>query len=68
MTLLFQTSTLSDLGVNIGPNGNFPQTGIENNYQVVNNLSWLKGNHSFKFGGDFRQGYLAADVYTESSG
>lgn len=23
-------------------------------YQVVNNLTWIKGSHSFKFGGDFR--------------
>ena len=50
----FPNIGLLDLAVDIGPNGNFPQFGIENNYQVVNNLTWLKGNHSFKFGGDFR--------------
>ena len=50
----FPNIGLLDLAVDIGPNGNFPQFGIENNYQVVNNLTWLRGNHSFKFGGDFR--------------
>ena len=50
----FPNIGLLDLALEIGPNGNFPQSGIENNYQVVNNLTWLKGNHSFKFGGDFR--------------
>ena len=60
----FPNINLSDLGVNIGPNGNFPQTGIENNYQVVNNLSWVKGNHSWKFGGDFRQ-VISPQTFTQ---
>jgi hypothetical protein len=51
---VFPNITLDDLGVNIGPDPNAPQFGIENNYQVVNNLTYLRGNHSFKFGGDFR--------------
>ncbi|MEO6052314.1 MAG: carboxypeptidase regulatory-like domain-containing protein [Pyrinomonadaceae bacterium] len=51
----FPNIGLNDLGVDIGPNGNAPQSGIENNYQVVNNLIYLAGNHSFKFGGDFRK-------------
>lgn len=51
---VFPNITLDDLGVNIGPDPNAPQFGIENNYQVVNNLTVIRGNHSFKFGGDFR--------------
>jgi len=51
---VFPNIILDDLGVNIGPSGNAPQSGIENNYQVVNNVTYLAGNHSFKFGGDFR--------------
>ena len=50
----FPNLQLDDLGVNIGPDPNAPQTGIENNYQIVDNITWIKGNHSFKFGGDFR--------------
>ncbi len=60
----FPNVGLLDLGVDIGPNGNFPQTGIENNYQVVDNLTWLKGNHSFKFGGDFRQ-LISPQTFTQ---
>jgi hypothetical protein len=60
----FPNINLSDLGVNIGPNGNFPQTGIENNYQVVNNTTYLAGNHSFKFGGDFRQ-IISPQTFTQ---
>ncbi len=51
----FPNLTLEDLGLIIGPPGNYPQTGIENNYQVVNNVTFTTGNHSFKFGGDFRK-------------
>jgi hypothetical protein len=60
----FPNIGLQDMGVDIGPNGNFPQTGIENNYQIVNNLSWQKGNHSFKFGGDFRQ-IISPQTFTQ---
>src|SRR5215217_569712 len=51
---VFPNITLDDLGLNIGPDPNAPQFGIENNYQVVNNLTWLRGNHTLKFGGDLR--------------
>ncbi|HEY2975281.1 MAG TPA: carboxypeptidase regulatory-like domain-containing protein [Pyrinomonadaceae bacterium] len=51
---VFPNISLDDLGLNIGPDPNAPQFGIENNYQVVNNLTVIHGNHSFKFGGDFR--------------
>jgi hypothetical protein len=60
----FPNVNLSDIGVNIGPNGNYPQTGIENNYQVVNNVTWVKGNHSLKFGGDFRQ-VISPQTFTQ---
>ena len=50
----FPNFELDDLGISLGPSGNAPQSGIENNYQVVDNLTWIRGNHSFKFGGDFR--------------
>jgi Carboxypeptidase regulatory-like domain len=51
----FPNINLDDLGINIGPDPNAPQFGIENNYQIVNNLTWIRGNHSLKFGGDFRK-------------
>ena len=51
---VFPNITLDDLGLNIGPDPNAPQFGIENNYQIVDNLTMLSGNHTFKFGGDLR--------------
>jgi hypothetical protein len=60
----FPNIGLIDLSVDIGPNGNFPQTGIENSYQVVDNLTYTMGNHSLKFGGDFRQ-IISPQTFTQ---
>ncbi|HEY6183664.1 MAG TPA: hypothetical protein VIW67_15565, partial [Terriglobales bacterium] len=60
----FPNIGLLDMGVDIGPPGNNPQTGIENSYQVVDNLSWTMGNHSVKFGGDFRQ-IISPQTFTQ---
>jgi len=51
----FPNIELNDLGVNIGPNGVAPQFGIENNYQLVENITWVVGNHTLKFGIDTRR-------------
>ncbi|HYY41972.1 MAG TPA: hypothetical protein VE775_04520, partial [Pyrinomonadaceae bacterium] len=52
----FPNIQLDDLAaLQIGPDPNAPQFSIENNYQVIDNLSYTRGNHSFKFGGDFRK-------------
>src|SRR5262249_9193942 len=42
-------------GVNIGPDQNAPQSTIENNYQLVNNVAYVRGSHSFKVGIDARK-------------
>jgi len=39
-------------GVSIGPDGSAPQFRFQNTYQLTDNVSWVKGNHSFKFGFD----------------
>ncbi|HJQ32520.1 MAG TPA: hypothetical protein VJ866_10080, partial [Pyrinomonadaceae bacterium] len=51
---VFPNITLDELGADIGPDLNAPAITIENNYQLVDTVTWLKGNHSFKLGGDFR--------------
>ncbi len=53
---VFPNLTIWDLGgVNIGPDPNAPQFTIQNTYQVVDNVNWVKGKHSFKFGGEYRE-------------
>ena len=46
---------LDDLGVALGPNGSAPQFSVQNTYQLVENISWTKGKHAFKFGFDGRR-------------
>ncbi|HKE56380.1 MAG TPA: carboxypeptidase regulatory-like domain-containing protein [Pyrinomonadaceae bacterium] len=50
----FPNIDLDDLGLSIGPNQVVPQSAGENNYQIVNNVTWLLRDHSLKFGADFR--------------
>ncbi len=35
-----------------GPDPNAPQSGIQNQYQLTDNISWTKGAHTLKFGFD----------------
>jgi len=50
----FPNIDLDDLGLAIGPDGNAPQFTIENSYQIVDQATYVRGKHSLKFGGDWR--------------
>ena len=45
----------TDLGLNIGPDPNAPQSAVQNTYQAVENMSWSAGRHNIKFGFDGRR-------------
>jgi Carboxypeptidase regulatory-like domain len=51
-------------GLQLGPDGNAPQETIQNLYQFIDNLSWVKGKHSLKFGGEFRW-YTSPQTFTQ---
>lgn len=45
-----------ETGIDIGPNGNLPQgTPVNNNYQVFDALTYIRGQHTFKFGGEYNR-------------
>jgi hypothetical protein len=44
----------------IGSTGN-TQGDVINNYQIADSVSWVKGTHSMKFGGDVRQSRMFVD-------
>src|SRR5579862_1890172 len=47
----FPNLTIMNLGnLNVGPDPNAPQYAIQNNYQAIDNVSWVKGEHTLKFG------------------
>jgi hypothetical protein len=47
-----------DADIDVGPDDNAPQSTIQNFYQFVDNVSYVKGKHTFKFGFDGRK-YIA---------
>ena len=49
---------VDDLAMSIGPLGTAPQSGIINTYQIIDNLTWTAGRHTWKFGGEGRK-YIA---------
>ena len=51
----FPNITFDELGVQLGPDGNAPQFTIQNLYQFNDNVTWIKGRHTFKFGFDGRK-------------
>jgi len=45
----------SSAGFSFGNNPITPQIGVQHRYQLMDNLSWQKGNHRIRFGGQFYQ-------------
>ncbi len=51
----FPNIAIQELGINVGPDPNAPQYAIQNLYQAIDNVSYIKGNHSLKFGFEGRK-------------
>src|SRR5262249_50733971 len=64
----FPNIDIDELGLVIGPDGNSPQSGIANVYQFVDNVSWARGRHQFKFGADFRNAIAPSDFLPRGRG
>jgi hypothetical protein len=61
----FPTFQFYDQGtISLGPDTNAPSSTIQNLYQVTDNLSWVKGKHSLKFGFDGRK-YISPQGFTQ---
>ena len=56
----------NDLGAQIGPDPNAPQSNAQNTYQLIDNLSWVKGRHDLKFGFDARD-QIAGNTFIQYS-
>ena len=62
---MFPNITIDDLhGVNIGPDGNAPQKGNLNTYQLTDNVSYMLGKHNIKFGAEGRK-YISPQSFTQ---
>ena len=47
--------SITGSGLNFGGPGGFPQSRADTTYVLSDTLSYLRGNHSFKFGSEFRR-------------
>jgi hypothetical protein len=54
----------NDLNLNIGPDPNGPQAQVQTVYQIVDNVTWVKGKHELKFGFDGRD-LIAASTFIQ---
>jgi hypothetical protein len=61
----FPNIVLYDVGIQIGADPNAPQATVQNNYQISDNLSWIKGKHNLKFGIDTRD-FIAATNFVQA--
>lgn len=53
--------TLATSGFQIGPTPPANQFQVQNNFNLVDNVSWVKGAHEFRFGGEFTRVNLNKD-------
>jgi hypothetical protein len=60
----FPNIEIDELGLNLGPDANAPQFGIQNYYTAADNLSWLKGNHDLRVGYQFAK-YISPQSFTQ---
>jgi len=60
----FPNLTFEDLNLQLGPDPNAPQFGIQNLYQGTDNITWSKGSHTLKFGTELRK-YIAPQSFTQ---
>ncbi len=58
----FPNVGIDDLGINLGPDGNAPQSYGQNIYQWSDAISWVKGKHTVKFGAEVRK-YINPSVF-----
>jgi hypothetical protein len=63
---MFPNVTMDDLGLNVGPDPNAPQYSMQNLYQLTDNLSWIKGSHTLKFGIEGRK-YISPQKFIQRS-
>ncbi|HEY7387752.1 MAG TPA: carboxypeptidase regulatory-like domain-containing protein, partial [Bryobacteraceae bacterium] len=61
----FPNLQFNDLGLQIGPNPSYPQGRIINLYQGIENMSWIHGSHTVKFGTEFRD-YISPQLFVQS--
>ena len=63
---VFPNIQFDELGLQLGVYPNAPQFTVQNTYQITDNVSWIKGRHTFKFGFDGRK-LISPQSFTQRS-
>ena len=64
----FPNILVPSLGFSAGPDGNLPQSGFDNSYQIYDAMTFVIGEHTLKFGADFRRYHGGSDFLPRSRG
>ena len=64
----FPNIELDDSGLNIGPDGCAPQSNVINTYEARDTMSYVHGNHTFKFGGSYTRWIAPSNFLARSRG
>ena len=64
----FPNIEVQSLNLSVGPSGNLPQSGADHSYQVYDSLTFVHGDHTFKFGGEFRDVISSSNFLPRSRG
>lgn len=64
----FANYSVVELNLGLGPNGNLPQNSRDDSYQVYDSLTWITGQHTFKFGGDYRRALTSSNFLPRQRG
>jgi carboxypeptidase family protein len=62
----FPNLVFVNLNLQLGANPNFPQSTTNNVYSGTENITWVHGSHTFKFGTEFRD-YISPQFFTQRS-
>ncbi len=52
---IFGNYIINDLSLEIGPTSEFPQTTDQSTLQLLDSITWIRGNHTLKTGAEFRR-------------
>jgi hypothetical protein len=67
-TDVFANYNMPGINLFIGPQSNLPQAGFDNIYQATNNLTWVRGKHTFKGGVEYRNIISSSDFLPRARG
>ena len=62
----FPNLAFVNLNLQVGPNPAYPQSTTNNVYSATENLTWVRGSHTIKFGTEFRD-YISPQFFTQRS-